>query len=457
MGETEHTVKEPRFGTDGVRGEANKELTAPLALKLGMAAAYVLGKHLPEGAPRRVIVGRDTRLSGDMLEAALNAGLAAMGAHVTNVGVVPTPAVAQMTVISKATAGAVISASHNPFADNGIKFFGPDGKKLSDAVEKEIEAAMDDWLNLPRPTGGQIGRIEDSRDLVSEYVARVTATASGPLDGLKLVLDCANGAAYELAPPLFKSLGAEVIALHTEPDGVNINEQCGSTKPKDMCARVPTDGAAAGLAFDGDCDRVMLCDENGQIVDGDRMMAICARRMLRRGELTNNLVVATIMSNAGLEVALEGIGAKLTRTDVGDRYVAEEMARSDAALGGEQSGHILFPHLVPSGDGMVTGLQVLAEMHETGLKLSELAGMVETCPQLLKNVKVRDRLGWKDVPEIQAAIAEAQSSLTKPEWLSVRASGTEPLVRVMAQDTDAQRVNEVVEKLCSLIQAKFGV
>jgi phosphoglucosamine mutase len=445
---------EPRFGTDGVRGIANAELTAQLALKLGGSAAYVLGKHAAE---RHVIVGRDTRLSGDMLEGALNAGMAAMGALVVNVGIVPTPAVARIVVLSGATAGAVISASHNPYEDNGIKFFGADGKKLSDAVEDEIESAMDEWENLPRPTGASIGRIEDSREKVAAYIAQVEATAGGRLDRMKLVLDCANGAAYEIAPTLFSDLGAEVITIHHSPDGININVDCGSTKPADMCRTVRETGANAGLAFDGDCDRVMMCDERGEIVDGDRMMALCALGMKKRGELVNDMVVATIMSNAGLEVALEREGIKLDRTDVGDRYVAEEMVRSGAVIGGEQSGHILFPNLTPTGDGMVTGLQVLREMRATGKPLSELASIVQTCPQLLQNVKVRSRAGWQDVPEVQAAIAAARAQLGKPEWLSVRASGTEPLIRVMAQDTDAERVENTVEELCGLIQKHFGV
>jgi phosphoglucosamine mutase len=446
--------QEPRFGTDGIRGVANHELTAQLALKVGMAAAYVLGRHSSE---RHVVVGRDTRLSGDMLEAALAAGLASMGALVTNVGIVPTPAVAQLTLHTGATAGAVISASHNPFGDNGIKFFGANGKKLSDAVENEIEAAMDEFQSLPKPDGVAIGRIVDSREPVAEYVRRVEATANGRLNGLRLVLDCANGAAFEIAPPLFAELGAEVIAIHTDPDGVNINEKCGSTKPADLTAKVKEVGAHAGLAFDGDCDRVMMCDEHGEMVDGDRMMAICALGMKRRGELASGTVVATIMSNAGLEVALEERGIRLVRTNVGDRYVAEEMERSGAMIGGEQSGHLLFPALTPTGDGIVTGLQVLREVVATGRPLSELAGTVVTCPQILRNVRVRDRVGWQEVPEIQQAIGAARARLTKPEWLSVRASGTEPLIRVMAQDTDARRVEQTVDELCALVQQHFGV
>jgi len=444
---------EPRFGTDGIRGVANTELTPHVAMRLGMAAAHVLSRS---SASRRVIVGRDTRLSGDMLEAALNAGFASMGMHVTNVGVVPTPAVSQITLFARAAAGVVISASHNPFEDNGIKFFGADGRKLPDAVEDEIEAAMAQWESLPRPGPAEIGRIQDSRDLVGQYLARVASTAGAPLDGFRLVLDCANGAAHELAPPLFRGLGAEVTAIHTEPDGVNINVACGSTKPASMAETVRHTGAHAGLAFDGDCDRVMMCDERGEIVDGDRMMAVCALGMHAHGDLPGSLVVATIMSNAGLEVALEEHGIRLVRTDVGDRHVAEELARNGAAIGGEQSGHVLFPRLGPTGDGMVTGLQVLARMRASGRPLSELASVVRPCPQLLRNVRVRSREGWQQVPEIQQAIAAARARLSRPEWLSVRASGTEPLIRVMAQDTDAARVESTVEELCALIERRFG-
>ena len=443
----------PRFGTDGVRGIANAELTAELALKLGKAAAYVLGKHLHE---RHVIVGRDTRLSGDMLESALNAGMASMGALVTNIGIAPTPAVSQITLLTGAAAGAVISASHNPFEDNGIKFFGADGKKLSDAVEDEIESAMAEFESLPRPTGGSIGRILDSHHLVRSYIDRLEQIAGDRLEGIKLVLDCANGAAFEIAPELFREMGADITVMHAEPDGVNINVECGSTRPESMCARVREVGAQAGLAFDGDCDRVMMCDENGEMVDGDRMMAICALAMKERGELASNAVVATIMSNAGLEVALEQNGIRLIRTDVGDRNVAEEMERTGAVIGGEQSGHLLFPRVSPTGDGMVTGLQVLEEMLHSGKPLSELASVVQHCPQILRNVRVRSRDGWEEVTEIQEAIKRARARLGKPEWLSVRASGTEPLIRVMAQDTNPAVVESAVDELVTLIQSRFG-
>src|SRR5581483_4425281 len=349
--------KERLFGTDGVRGVANETLTAPLALHLGMAAGHWFRAAAPrptapaaqadrlaalglKGDRPFVIIGRDTRLSGDMLEAALAAGLAAMGVDVVNVGIVPTPAVAQIVLARGAAAGVVLSASHNPYDDNGIKFFGSNGKKLPDSVEDEIEATLGRLDSLPRHTGGDIGRIVESREPVAEYVTRVMATLRGagalPLGGLRLVMDCANGAAYEIAPQIFRELGAELTLLHAEPDGININVQCGSTKPQEMAAKVREVGAHAGLAFDGDADRVMLADENGEIVDGDRMMAILALHLHALGRLPGDVVVATIMSNVGLEQALGARGIRLHRTDVGDRYVAEAMESLGAAVGGEQ-------------------------------------------------------------------------------------------------------------------------
>jgi len=464
------TLSEPSFGTDGVRGVANRELTAAFALRLGIAAAHVLARHADN---RHVIVGRDTRISGDMLEAALSAGLASSGCRVMNVGVVPTPAVSHIVVRMNAAAGAVISASHNPYEDNGIKFLGPDGCKLPDGLEVEISGALATAHELPRPTGEAIGRIADmaeggrvsagnpdgcaeTRAPVLGYVTHVAATAGGPLDGFKLVLDCANGATSSYAPALFADLGAEVHVLNAAPDGMNINRDCGSTAPASMCAAVQAVGAHAGLAFDGDGDRVIMADETGTVVDGDRIMAICATGMKRRGELPNDLVVATIMSNAGFEAYLESRGIRLMRTDVGDRYVAETMVRTGAAVGGEQSGHVIFAQLTRTGDGMVTGLQVLKEMRSSGKPLSELSAPIPVYPQLLRNVRVADRELWRQSPEIQRAIEEARASLGKPEWLSVRASGTEPVVRVMAQGRDAQAVERLVSSLCALIERHGG-
>jgi phosphoglucosamine mutase len=467
-------TKERLFGTDGVRGVANVGLTASLAMQLGMAAGHWVREvaralpppdldEAPAGPDGRggrpfVIIGRDTRLSGDMLEAALAAGLAAMGVDVVNVGIVPTPAVAQIVLARRAAAGVVISASHNPFDDNGIKFFGRNGRKLPDSVEDTIEALLGHLDTLPRPVGGDIGRIVETREPVADYQARVMTTLCGaqPLRGLRLVMDCANGAAYELAPQIFRELGAELTLLHAAPDGININVQCGSTKPQDMAATVRECGVHAGLAFDGDADRVLFADEHGEIVDGDRMMAIIALHLHAQERLHGDTVVATIMSNVGLEQALAERGIRLHRTDVGDRYVAEAMQRLDAAVGGEQSGHILLPTLTPTGDGIITALQVLTVMHETGKPLSELAGVVRSCPQLLKNVRVGTKHGWQNDPDIQRAIVTGREKLGSAEWLSVRASGTEPLIRVMAQGTDQAIVESVVHDICTVVEQKLA-
>ena len=357
--------RERIFGTDGVRGVANKELTASLALKLGMAAGHWASEHWHNlnGQRPLVVIGRDTRISGNMLEAALSAGLASTGVDVLNVGVVPTPAVAQITLALKAAAGVVISASHNPFEDNGIKFFGPDAKKLPDRVEDELETLLKRLDDKELPLGGNIGTMRHDREPVKIYLDRIAATVGGvashPLAGLRLAMDCANGAAYELAPLLFSELGAELILLNHTPDGVNINHECGSTKPEEMALAVMRNKANIGVAFDGDADRVLLADENGEIVDGDQMMAIIALDLKKRGMLTNDVVVATIMSNVGLEKALELKGIRLHRTAVGDRYVAEAMSELSAVIGGEKSGHVLLPMVTPSGDGLVTALQVL--------------------------------------------------------------------------------------------------
>jgi phosphoglucosamine mutase len=451
------------FGTDGVRGVANGELTAPLAMQLGMAAGHWVCRTHANGASGRgpmVVIGRDTRLSGDMLEAAIAAGLAAMGVDVLNVGIVPTPAVAQIVLALNAAAGIVISASHNPFEDNGIKLFGPNGRKLPDSVEDDIEAILARLPELKLPTGGGIGRIHENREPVQLYLDRVERAVGGreaaPLQGLSLIMDCANGAAYELAPILFRDLGAQVTVIHADPDGVNINVQCGSTKPHDMAAQTAASGAHAGLAFDGDADRVLLADETGNIVDGDRMMAILAIHMHERGELPGDVVVSTIMSNVGLEQALKLHQIKLHRTDVGDRYVGEAMESLGAAVGGEQSGHILLPGLTPTGDGLVTALHVLTIMRECGKPLSELASVVESCPQLLKSVRVRSKYGWREDADIRQAILRGQERLGSSEWLSVRPSGTEPLIRVMAQGTDRELVESVVHDICSVIEHKFG-
>lgn len=460
-------TKERLFGTDGVRGKANGRLTSTLAMRLGAAAAHWVHETRASAACLKqcearplIVIGRDTRISCDMLESALSAGITSMGVDVLSVGVVPTPAVSHAVLSSGAAAGIVISASHNPYPDNGIKFFGGNGCKLPDRVENEIEAILDNLDNIALPVNGELGRISHSRDPVDLYVEHVISTVSPgdyrPLAGYSLVLDCANGAAFEVAPQIFKRLGASITVMYASPNGVNINVECGSTRPQAMADAVRETGAQAGLAFDGDADRVMLADENGEIVDGDRMMAIIGGYLHRNGRLAGDVVVATIMSNVGLEQALTADGVRLHRTDVGDRYVAEAMNELGASIGGEQSGHILLPYLTPTGDGIVTGLQVLRVMHETGTPLSKLASVVQNCPQRLKSIRVKDRSGWKQDAEIRAAIDSGVARLGNEKWLSVRPSGTEPLIRVMAQGTDASTVDSVVDDICSLVQAKYG-
>ena len=460
--------KQRLFGTDGVRGKANDTLTSAFALRLGAAAGHwvhetrTAGGAAKEGETRPfIVIGRDTRISCDMLESALSAGITSMGVDVLSLGVVPTPAVSHAVTSTKAAAGIVISASHNPYPDNGIKFFGANGCKLPDRVEDQIETILIALDKVSLPVNGAIGRITFAREPVNDYIEHVIATVSDsedrPLSGYSLVLDCANGAAYEVAPMVFKRLGAAITVLNASPNGVNINVECGSTKPLSMAQTVRDLGADAGLAFDGDADRVMLADEHGEIVDGDRMMAIIGGHLHRNGKLSGDVVVATIMSNVGLEQALGAQGVRLHRTDVGDRYVSEAMSELGASIGGEQSGHILLPYLTPTGDGIVTGLQVLRVMHETRASLSELASVVNNCPQQLRNIHVKDRIGWKHDHEIQTAIASGIARLGNEKWLSVRPSGTESLIRVMAQGTDAHTVHAVVDEICSLVEAKFGV
>ncbi len=454
-------MSERIFGTDGVRGKANDKLTAKLALELGMAAGKWIHDH-PDTDEKRpfVIVGRDPRLSGDMLEAALSAGLASMGVDVRLVDVIPTPGVSQLVISQGAAAGVVLSASHNPYQDNGIKFFGRDGKKLHDSIEDDISELLDNVANFTLPMDDDIGFVRFMPQLTEEYAALVKAALADfgekPLGGLKLVMDCANGAASRLGPEIYRDLGAEVTVLSNTPNGVNINDNCGSTKTKAMRDKTRELGADAGIAFDGDADRVMLSDSAGNEVDGDQMMAMIALHLKRKGKLEGNTVVATIMSNLGLEKALEEADIRLHRTKVGDRYVSQAMEELGAVVGGEQSGHILLPSITPTGDGMATALQVLAIMHETGESLSELAGVVRKYPRKLVGLKVQNLKGWDKDAEIQAAIQRSEARFANPIWLSVRASGTEPLIRVMAQETSQQVVDEVIDELCEVLYRKLG-
>lgn len=442
------------FGTDGVRGVANGDLTPLLAMQLGMAAATVLGKgnHAPH-----VLVGRDTRLSGDMLESALVAGLCATGAKVTLLGVLPTPAVAYCTRNSHADAGAVISASHNEFDDNGIKFFSVDGKKLPDAVEDEIERLVWDWQNIQRARGARMGSVlrDNDNQLVEQYVVHLIATTCCSLKGMRVVVDAANGAAFKLAPRVLSQLGAEVIPIHCTPNGVNINKDCGSQHTQNMRQTVREQRADVGMAFDGDADRVIMSDEHGNEVNGDRIMAMSAIYLHKNGRLRNNVLVATIMSNLGLEEAMKAHGIRMERTQVGDRYVAERMRELDATLGGEQSGHIIFADYVTTGDGLLTALQVLSLMQRTGKSLSELAGVMEEVPQRMRNVRVRDKHAWERYPRAKEVEAWALQRLGNPASVSIRPSGTEPVVRITLQSSSTE-MDAVMAELESIVLQVCG-
>ncbi len=446
-------MPEKLFGTDGVRGVANTELTPALAMTLGASAARTLGRgHTP-----RFIVGRDTRISGTLLESALAAGLCSQGAQVMTAGVVPTPAVAGIARIQNFDAGVVISASHNPFSDNGIKFFGGDGYKLDDALEAEIEANLADADTWPRPSGAGVGRITHDPHLCDLYAGHLEDTMDGvTLQGVKIVLDGANGANFQLGPRVVSDLGAEVISLHCHPDGTNINAGCGSLHPGEMQRRTVDEGADIGMAFDGDADRVILSDEKGHAVDGDRVMLLVGRHLASSGRLAHGTVVGTIMSNMGLEAALRESGLTLLRTAVGDRYVSEAMRGGGYVLGGEKSGHLIFGHLTTTGDGLLTALQVLKVMRETGHPLSELADQMTEYPQVLLGVKVSDRTAWAGDADIQKAIARTEDRLAGRGRVNVRASGTEKLVRVMAEGEDQAEIDGLAHELISLIAKKFG-
>ena len=441
------------FGTDGVRGIANTELSPALALSLGAAAARVLGKS----HRARFVIGRDTRISGTLLEAALSAGLCSQGAGVVSAGVLPTPAVASIVRSEGFDAGVVISASHNPFADNGIKFFGPDGYKLDDALEAEMEGLVPGADVLPRPAGADVGAVTVNAALHDHYIQHLTETLGGlRLDGVKVIVDGANGAAYEVGPRILSDLGADVTAIHCSPNGVNINAVCGSLHPQAMLARTQAEGAAVGMAFDGDADRVLLSDECGNLVDGDRIMLLVGRHLASQGKLPGGTVVGTIMSNMGLEVALRETGLSLRRAPVGDRYVSAILRAEGFVLGGEKSGHILFGHLTTTGDGILTALQVLKVMGETGQPLSTLAGQMTEYPQVLLGVPVTDRQAWAGDADIQRVITHTEGVLAGRGRVNVRASGTEKLVRVMAEGPDKNEIDTLAAEIAALVQKKFG-
>ena len=438
------------FGTDGVRGTANNgAMTADMVLRIGMAAGnlYKRGSHR-----QRVVIGKDTRLSGYMIEQALTAGLLAAGMDVFLFGPVPTPAVAMLTRSMRADMGVMISASHNPFQDNGIKIFGPDGYKLSDEQELAIEAMLDDPKSIALAGSDKIGRAKRIEDAQARYIefAKRTYPKDLTLDGLRIVIDTANGAAYKVAPTALWELGAEIIQIGHEPTGTNINDKCGSTAPQRMCEKMKELRADIGIALDGDADRVIIADEKGNVVDGDQLMALIASSWHQRGLLQGGGLVATVMSNLGLERFLGGQNLSLVRTKVGDRYVTEHMRGHGFNVGGEQSGHIILSDFSTTGDGLLAALQVLAEVVRSGKPVSEVCSLFTPVPQILKNVKFKTGKPLED-NQVRKMIADAEARLGAGGRLVIRPSGTEPLIRVMAEGDDEGLVRAVVDDLCGVI------
>ncbi|SEF62613.1 phosphoglucosamine mutase [Caloramator fervidus] len=442
------------FGTDGVRGIANTELTAELAYKLGRAGAYVLteGAHKPT-----IIVGRDTRISGDMLESALVAGIMSVGAKAICVGTVPTPAVAYLTRLYNADAGVVISASHNPVEYNGIKFFNRDGYKLPDEVEDKIEEVIKGGLeDVPSPIGEELGVREFKNDAIFDYINFLKSTVDIDFKGLKIALDCAEGASYFVAPQVFKALGAEVFVIHNNPDGKNINKNCGSTHMEDIRKFTVEKGCDIGLAFDGDADRCLAVDENGEVVNGDFIMAICAKYLKEKGKLDKDTLVVTVMSNLGLDIACQKEGIKTVKTKVGDRYVLEEMLKNGYKLGGEQSGHIIFLDYNTTGDGLITALQLVSILKKSGKKMSELKSIMKELPQVLVNAKVSNdkKNAYLNDEVIVKEIQKVEKHLEGKGRVLIRPSGTEPLVRVMLEGEDLEKITDMARKLANLIEER---
>ncbi|MDP2697104.1 phosphoglucosamine mutase [Thalassospira sp.] len=441
------------FGTDGIRGTANTApMTATVALKVGMAA----GRYFTRGDHRhRVVIGKDTRLSGYMLEPALVAGFTSMGMDVMLVGPMPTPAVAMLTRSMRADIGVMISASHNPYQDNGIKLFGPDGFKLSDEVELEIEDMMDSDLSPMLVSADKLGRAQRIDDAPGRYIEAVKASLPPhvTLEGLRIVLDCANGAAYSVAPKVLRELGADVITIGTNPNGFNINDHCGSTHTATMCERVLAEKADLGIALDGDADRLQMCDENGRLIDGDQLMGLVAAHWQKTGKLRGNALVATVMSNLGLERFLETCGVRLIRTKVGDRYVVEQMRALDCNVGGEQSGHIVLSDYASTGDGLLAALQVLAVMASGDGPVSEMSRVFEPLPQILKNVRYVAGSDPLSANSVISAITDAEKSFNGDGRVLIRKSGTEPLIRVMAEGDDAAKVERIVDGIIAEITA----
>lgn len=440
------------FGTDGIRGTANEgNMTAEVAMRVGMAAA----KHFTRGDHQhRVVIGKDTRLSGYMLEPALASGFISMGMDVIMVGPMPTPAVAMLTHSLRADLGVMITASHNPYQDNGLKLFGPDGYKLSDKIEVEIERLMDNGYADNLVPSAKLGRAKRLENAVGRYLqfAKNTFPNNQRLDGLKIVVDCANGAAYRTAPNVLWELGAEVIPIGVSPNGTNINDNCGSTYPELMCENVVLHNADIGIALDGDADRLIICDEKGTIIDGDQLMATVASHLKSTGRLRGDAVVTTVMSNLGLEKYLESIGIDLIRTQVGDRYVVEAMRAQNLNLGGEQSGHIILNDFATTGDGLIAALQVLSVLVSTGKPVSEICNLFSPYPQLLKNVRYASGTDPLEKEDVRAAILAGENLLNGSGRVVIRKSGTEPLIRVMAEGQDDKLITAVVDDIVATVE-----
>jgi phosphoglucosamine mutase len=442
------------FGTDGVRGLANKDITSESALKLAQAAAIVLGEQArARGQKPIAVIGRDPRISGEFLAAAISAGLASSGVDVFDAGVIPTPATSFLTADLDADFGVMISASHNPAPDNGIKFFSRGGHKLDDAVEDAIEKALS--AKPLTPIGAEIGHVKTFADAKSRYLVHLQGTLPNSLKGIKVVVDCANGAASDIAPKAFRDAGAEVVVIGNEPDGYNINLGCGSTHLSALQAAVVEHGADVGIAHDGDADRTLAVDATGAIVDGDQIMAILAVAAKARGDLSRNTLVATVMSNLGLKIAMKQAGIEMIETKVGDRYVLEVIREGGYTLGGEQSGHLIFARHATTGDGILTGLQLLAQMSSTGKSLQELASAMKVYPQVLINVPQVDKSKVDSDPELQKVVQEAKTELGETGRVLLRASGTEPLVRVMVEAQDAGTAQSWAERIARVVEKQL--
>jgi len=440
------------FGTDGIRGVANiYPMTTEIAMQIGRAIAFIVknrnGRH-------RIVIGKDTRLSGYMIENALAAGICSMGVDVLLVGPLPTPGIAFITTSMRADAGVVISASHNPFQDNGIKIFSHDGFKLPDALEADIEDLIfSQKMAALRPVAEEVGRAKRLDDAKGRYIVflKNIFPKKQSLDGMHIVLDCAHGATYSVAPKVFEELGAKVTTLGVEPDGKNINHKCGALHPELMAAKVKATGADIGLALDGDGDRLIVCDEKGKVVDGDHIMAVCAQDLMKKRKLKKKTLVTTVMSNMGLEVAMKKMGGKMVRTQVGDRYVVEEMRKKGYSFGGEQSGHLVFLDHITTGDGNLAALRLLGIMQKRNKPMSELAKAMESYPQVLKNVRTAGTVDLDLVPDFQKTVSKMEKKLGKKGRILVRASGTEPVIRVMVEGESKKTINRMADELGDMI------